>query len=107
MAVRKIVFQRQDDSVLLLGDVIEHDKKLWLVPEWLEGPTEGTQRPARIICLDGMPISEAGVQYRGKADFVLTTPLSREILDGRTVSQNPLAIERPNLILFADPGSDF
>jgi hypothetical protein len=50
MAIRKVKYVREDDDALLVGDIIEHEGKLWLVPEWLQGPTENTRRPARIIC---------------------------------------------------------
>jgi hypothetical protein len=102
MMVRKILLKNKDTRSLFNGDVIEYKEMLWLVPEWLQGPRKGTLVPARIISLDGMPVSTAGSQYRG-VDFVLSTPLGTELLDGRKISQNPLVIERPpNIILNAD-----
>jgi len=102
MAVRKVLFLKEDGGALFLGDVIEYEGKLWLVPEWLSGPTKGTECPARIICLDGLPLSKAGPQHQDRADWVLSTPLHTEILEGRRVSQNPLVIERPDIILNVD-----
>jgi hypothetical protein len=99
MAGRKVVFMKEDGGSLLLGDVIEYEGKLWLVPEWLAGPTAGTEVPARIICLDGMPLRKPAPQYQDRADWVLSTPLSTDILEGRRVSQNPLVIERPKIHL--------
>ena len=45
MAVRKVMFMNSDGGALFIGDAIEHEGKLWLVPEWLEGPTKGTECP--------------------------------------------------------------
>lgn len=98
MAVRKLIFQTLEGGGLFIGDVIEHQGKLWLVPEWLAGPTKGTARPARIICLEGLPLSKPNPQ-QDHADWALSTPLSTEILEGRKASQNPLVIERPDIFL--------
>lgn len=102
MTVRKIIFLQEDGGTLLLGDVIEHERTWWLVPGWLEGPTKGTLCPARIICLDGLPLSKPGPQYQDAADWFLSTPLHTDILEGRRVSSNPLVIERPDIILRED-----
>ena len=102
MAVRKVMFMNSDGGALFIGDAIEHEGKLWLVPEWLEGPTKGTECPTRIVCLDGMPLSKPGPQYQDRANWFLSTPLHTEILKGRRVSQNPLVIERPDIILRVD-----
>jgi hypothetical protein len=102
VAVRKIAFLKADGGSLFIGDAIEHEGKLWLVPEWLEGPTKGTECPARIVCLDGMPLNKPGPAYQDRVDLVLSTPLHTDILEGRRVSQNPLVIERPDIILNVD-----
>jgi hypothetical protein len=101
MALRKLIFQTLEGGGLFIGDVIEHQGKLWLVPEWLAGPTKGTARPARIICLDGLPLSKRS-QHQDHADWALSTPLSTEILEGREASQSPLVIERPDIFLHID-----
>jgi hypothetical protein len=80
VAIRKTIILREDDGELLLGETIEYEGKLWIVPAWLPGPTQGTERPVRIICVDGL-LSEPPEQYQGKADFYLSTPLSKETLE--------------------------
>ena len=102
MAVRKVVFMKADGGSLFLGDVIEHEGKLWLVPEWLPGPSAGIERPARIVCLDGLPLGKPGPQYQDRTDWFLATPLHTDVLEGRRVSQNPLVIERPEIHLRVD-----
>lgn len=101
MALRKPIFQTLEGGGLFIGDIIEYEGKLWLVPEWRAGPTKGTARPARIICLDGMPLSKP-IRHQDYADLALSTPLSTAILEGRTASQEPPVIERPDIFLRLD-----
>ena len=100
MAVRKTVVIRQEDGAVFIADTIEYQRTWWIVPEWLEGPTKNTLRPARIISLDGLRLGTPGPQYQ--VDWALETPLSRDILEGRKVSQSPLVIDRPDIILNKD-----
>jgi hypothetical protein len=97
MTVRKAIYQRQEDAQLFIGDVIEHQSKLWLVPEWLEGPKSGTLRPARIVCTDDFGLANAGQMYQ--CDYFLTVPLSRNILEGRAQFGCRASIEAPDIVL--------
>jgi hypothetical protein len=96
MRIKKTIVMREDDGALLPGDTIEYERKLWLVTAWLAGPTEKTERPERIICLDGLPMQPAGPKYPA-ADFVLSTPLPKAFLEGHAVMQG-VVIERPDII---------
>jgi len=63
-------------------DTIEHDGKLWLVPEWIDGiPKEGYSKPARIICLEYLPLvaQEKDQNY----DYFLNGSISKSVLDGQ------------------------
>lgn len=100
MGVRTILFYKEGTGTPFIGHVIEHEGKSWLVPEWNRGPTQGTSCPARIVCLDGLPLSKPGTQY--DVDLALAVPLHRDILEGRRVSQSPLVIERPEIFLRED-----
>jgi hypothetical protein len=104
MAVQKVMVMQKEDGALFKCDAIEHDGKLWLVPAWLRGPAKGTRRPARLICLEGLSLDMARPQYR--VDQVLLTPLSGELLRGDRTSQNPLVIEKPDLVLRDSDFSD-
>lgn len=69
-------------SRIVIADTIEHEGKKWLVPEWLEAPSEGWKKPARIICIESLPYTRAPKNYPG--DHLLTTPLSTDVLDGKS-----------------------
>ena len=58
---------------------------------------ENTLRPARIICLEGLNLREPLPQFR--VDWVLETPLARDLLEGRVKSEEPRVIEQPDVIL--------
>lgn len=96
MTVRLTVV-RTDDGAVHIVHTILYEQKLWLVPEWHEGPTEGTLRPARIICIDGLSQDIPEPSYH--ADLALTYPLNKDIFYGHKASQKPLAIEQPDVLL--------
>jgi hypothetical protein len=62
-------------------DTIEYEGGLWLVPEWLEAPTEGWKKPARIVRMDSLPHSPMPDTY--PADFLLNGPIPKAVLDGQ------------------------
>ena len=95
MAVRRALYVREDDGQEFIGHVVEYERKLWLVPEWLAGPTKGTLSPARIICTDGLSLTKAAPG--DQVDFVLARKLSRAVLEGRAVVQSLAVIERPDI----------
>jgi hypothetical protein len=85
MKILKTLIQRADDGELLEADTTEYEGRLWIVPEWLAGPTKGTEMPARIICLDNLQTAKPGPRYW--ADLVLSIPLSKDFLEGRALIQ--------------------
>jgi hypothetical protein len=94
---RKTMVMQKEDGAVFKCDTIEHGGKLWLVPEWLPGPTKNTRCPARMICLDGLSLEKARPQHG--VDLVLLTPLSSDLLRGYGTSRNPLLIQRPEIVL--------
>ena len=55
------------DGMVVTCDGIEHEGKLWLVPGWLEHPTEPIAIPERIIRFDCFPHQadqEGGLDYQ-------------------------------------------
>jgi hypothetical protein len=105
MAISKTLILRHEDNAILAVDTIEYKGKLWIVPEWLAGPTKGTEWPARIICLDGLPLVKPPLQYENLADRYLSIALSKETLEGRSITQGFVVIERPDILLRV--GTDF
>jgi len=59
-----------------IGDAIEHEGQIWLVPVWLESKTEAWSAPLRLICISAPP---AGLQLQKieheKADYNLNYPI--------------------------------
>lgn len=101
MKVYKTIIQQSEDGALFACDTVEYQGKLWLVPEWIEGPSPGTEQPARLIGLPtGLPLSKPGPEY--KADYLLPIPLSKATLAGRAEAQGYTVIERPDLIRCVD-----
>ena len=92
MKILKTIIGIEGESVMLKADTIEHDGKLWLVPKWIELPTEGHKTPARIICLDTLQYQKAPPAY---ADFALTAPMPRVVLEGH----DPAPAERGYLVV--------
>lgn len=70
-----------DNGTILQCDTIEHEGKLWLVPEWLDEPARGVSKPRRIIRMDLLPHqSMLGTNYR--LDYILNDYMPRAVLDG-------------------------
>jgi hypothetical protein len=95
-----LLYIRGDDNFPLLGHAMKCDDELWLVPQWYEGPRPRTLKPARIISLAYLHLTKAAQD--NPADLVLTTPLSRDVLEGRSTGQNPVVIEAPDMVLDED-----
>ena len=98
--VSKALVIREDDGAMLVGDVIEYERSLWLVPAWIPGPTLGTERPLRIMCVDDMKTSKPSPEY--KVDLALRDPLSKAFLEGREVTQGISVIEQPHIFRHVD-----
>lgn len=66
---------------------IEHERKLWLVPQWLDMPTEQVTMPERIISLEGLPIQPGGrwgpIEFR----YILNYPIPTDVLYGENQRQ--------------------
>jgi hypothetical protein len=96
MKVLTTIVMRQEDGMLFAHDTVLYQEKLWLVTRWIEGPTPGTERPDRIICLDGLPLQKADPSYR--ADLLLTLPLNKDTLAGLSTAQNLVVVNQPDVI---------
>lgn len=64
-------------------DVIEYLGGLWLVPTWIDTPTEGVQSPARIIRMDTLR-HQTTAPSGFAAQYTLNDPMPKDVLDGLT-----------------------
>jgi len=98
MTTLKTVVAIQGGNSLFLSDTIEYEGKLWLVPEWLESPTEGYKIPARIICLSNLTFQKLGGTF--PADYSLSVPVPKAVFDGTHQQPSTLGyvvVERPDI----------
>ena len=78
------------DGYVVTCDGIAYDGKLWLVPGWLEHPTEPIAIPERIVRFDNFPHQvgqEGGLDYQNillpmsESDFLGQVPPGIEYVD--------------------------
>ena len=95
MKILQIMIQIEDDGCLEIWDAIEYEGHLWLVPQWRAYPAEGIQKPARMLSLEGMPMSVPRADY--PADFFLDKSMPRHVLEDPGKSQTLAVLEAPDL----------
>lgn len=81
-------------------DVIQVEGKLWLVPTWLDTPDGKWTSPARMISLDLIPHEDAGPEGWSGCRYIVTSPIPKYVLDGRSLPGVPSAfviVEAPDL----------
>ena len=100
MKASKALIIREDDGALLVVDIIDYEGGLWLVPAWIPGPAKGTERPARIICVDDMKTSKPSPEY--EVDLALRDPLSKAFLEGGVIKEGVSVIEQPDIFRRVD-----
>jgi hypothetical protein len=79
-------------------DAIEHEGKLWLVPEWIRTPDGKQQAPVRIVHVIETTRRPAPAGYQ--ADFYLTDPIPRAVFAGQIpppLEQHFLVEEEPSI----------
>ena len=98
MKIRQTLISFEGENDIFQIDTIEYDGKWWLVPHWLEAPSEGWKTPARIILLDSLDHQAAPADF--EADFVLKSPMPRDVFEGRIPKKSKgefVVIERPDV----------
>jgi hypothetical protein len=83
MKILKAMVGSADSGELFQVDVIEHDRKLWLVPHWLDVPAQGVSKPARIIRMDILP-HQKNPPNSPYGDYVLNVPIPKALLNPQT-----------------------
>jgi hypothetical protein len=79
-------------------DAIEHDGRIWLVPEWFDYKDAKVTMPVRIVCLDLIPHQRG----TGTPEIVVDGPLPRSVVEGRCppgLKARYLVIEKPDIRL--------
>jgi hypothetical protein len=97
----KVLILIEDDGSLCEADAIRHQGSLWLVPKWIDSPSEKTTRPERIIRLDNLPMQPGGSMGNPSAPFVLNIAIPKSVLEGPIQSQttgNFVVIGLPNIV---------
>jgi hypothetical protein len=97
MRVFKTAIPRGDGSNLVC-DTIQHDGKLWLAPEWVEGASKAYSKPARLIGMSGLKYRS--MPMKSEVDFVMENPVPEEVLHGQVQGQQAapfLVLESPDV----------
>lgn len=94
MKILKTFVAVEGSNEISIADTIEHEGKLWLVPEWLEATEEGWRTPARIILMEDLKQQPAPKGY--PADFLLNEPIPKSVFDGQT-TDGYTVVDRPGM----------
>lgn len=100
---KSAVFFADDQSGSIYHmDTIEYQGKFWLVPMWLESPSEGISMPARIVSLETLQHQKLLRSPTG--DFCVNQPISKDVLDGLKTEAGYVVIEKPNIRILIPKG---
>jgi hypothetical protein len=89
-----------DNGTVHICDTIEHEGKLWLVPQWLDKQAEGLSRPACIIRMDNL--AQTGPQQATSPHFALKDYMPKTVLDGTAspeIAQKYEIVDMPLLVV--------
>jgi hypothetical protein len=86
-AIYLVCVMVEDDGSLAECSAIKYQDMLWLVPKWIDSPSEGTTQPERIICMDGQPYQPGGRIGEKIFDYTLNRPIPTAVLYGPDPSQ--------------------
>lgn len=70
-----------DGGMIHKCDTIEHEGKLWLVPEWLDVPAQGVRKPRRMIRMD-LLAHQKMKNPAYKLDYILNDYMPIAVLEG-------------------------
>jgi hypothetical protein len=75
-----------DTGTIYKCDTIEHEGKLWLVPQWLDVPAKGVRKPRRLIRMDSLPHQPMTNPAYG-LDYILNDGIPKAVLEGTAPSE--------------------
>ena len=79
--LKALIALADEDGSIFMADVIRHGGKLWIVPTWIETPSEGYKTPERIVCLDSLQHQQA-TRGTSQVDLFVSDPIPRAVLYG-------------------------
>lgn len=88
------------DSQLAIMDVIRHEERFWLVPDWWQSTSAGWRMPDRIVAIDSM--AHDHVPQNKDWQFLINNPVPKLVFEAAHHSQIPDGYEvaiRPNIRL--------
>lgn len=86
MKIFKVLVQIAEDGSFGTCDAIEYNKRIWLVPQWLESSTQAATRPRRLIPLDIFEHQKLSPSNAYGADYSLRDPMPKQIF-GEKISE--------------------
>jgi hypothetical protein len=105
MKIRRCLLSVRDESgihSMVTMDVIAHEGKFWLVPEWLDNQTKTATRPVRIVSLETM------VHHRTEGqnpEFLVENPIPTYVFDGQippAEASKYVVVEYPGILIRRD-----
>ena len=93
-----VFFSDDTQGNIYTCDTIEYEGRMWLVPHWLESPSERMRMPVRIVLLDVLPHQKTPGSPFG--DFVLNQGISKAVFEGRvlpTPESGLVVVESPKI----------
>jgi hypothetical protein len=80
-------------------DTVEHEGKLWLVPQWLYPPSKEWREPARLICISNLGFQDMRHMVNRPADFYLPVPLPKILFDPipQLAAEQYIVVEHPHI----------
>lgn len=93
----------QDDGTLAECAAIKHKGGFWLVPQWLDSPSEQTTSPERIIGLAAASVQPGGRRGGRDFDLLVNDPIPIAVLYGPNPTQaaGSFVVEMAPAIVFS------
>jgi hypothetical protein len=91
----------EGNSQLLTCPAIEWESRVWLVPRWIEMPSEGYGKPERLILME--QFQHQKIPDGNPADFAVNVPIPRDLFDADPIPPEAKAryvvVEKPDIKL--------
>ena len=85
MKIYKFMMGSDINGDLNICDALLYEGSFWLVPKWIENPTEQYKSPARMIRVNESDYMLLGGDY--PAEYLFKYPVPTPVLDGKSMSE--------------------